>query len=58
MTYQIIYYCPVLPAWDIKESNLSLKEAENKLITWKNRKKGDKTKMDCCEYFIQPMERE
>ena len=56
MTYQIVYYCPVLPAWDIKESNLTLEEAEGKLKEWNNKKKGDNSKMKCCEYFIQPEE--
>jgi hypothetical protein len=54
ITYEVVYYCHVLPTWQTKESRLTLEEAETKLKEWEDRKKGDKSKQDCCKYFIQP----
>lgn len=54
LTYEVIYYCHVLPAWKTEASGLTLVQAESKLQELENKKKGDTSKMDCCRYFIQP----
>lgn len=53
LTYDVIYYCDVLPIFEVKASGLSLEQAESKVKEYENRKKGDSTKMLCCRYFIQ-----
>lgn len=53
MKYQVIYYCHVLPMWEVKASGLTLEEAEKIALKFEKEKKYKHGKMDCCRYFVQ-----
>jgi len=40
--------------WEVKNSGLTLVEAEEKLKEWELHGKYSYSHMDCCRYFIQP----
>jgi hypothetical protein len=53
LTYEVIYYCHVLPMWEIKASGLTLEEAEELSSKLEKEKKYKHGKMACCRYFVQ-----
>jgi len=54
MTYEVYYWCPILPMNKTIYRNLSLKEAEDKVKYLNKMKQYDASKMSCCNYFLQP----
>ncbi|MDX5853214.1 hypothetical protein SIM22_03620 [Bacillus cereus group sp. BfR-BA-01363] len=56
MTYEVIHYCHVLPAFQTVASGLTLEDAQDKVKELATKHKYSKHAMDCCKFYVQPEE--